>query len=151
MLRFARRSIAAAVLCTSAAHAGTPAPALDLDALKGKVVLVDFWASWCGPCKESFPWMQQIQNRYGDQGVVVIGVNLDRDRALAEAFLDQLRPRFPIVFDPQAKFAESFKVAGMPASFYIDRAGRVRFKHVGFHAEESAAYERELAQLAAER
>ncbi len=150
MKRNAAYWLAAAACALLAAPAGATQPALDLEALKGKVVLVDFWASWCGPCKESFPWMQQIQNRYAEQGVVVVAVNVDRDRKLADRFLEELRPRFSIAWDPQGKLAETFRVEGMPASFYLDRSGHVRYAHVGFHPEQRADYEQELARLAAE-
>jgi cytochrome c biogenesis protein CcmG/thiol:disulfide interchange protein DsbE len=139
-------AFAAAAVTSSAATPET----LDLDRYKGKVVLVDFWASWCAPCKESFPWMQEILRRYSERGLVVVAINVDRDRRLAEQFLDAQNPAFPIVFDPQARLAERFKVSGMPASFYIDRSGAVRYRHIGFRANEREDAERELAALLSE-
>jgi len=139
-------ALAAATITSSATTLDT----LDLDRYKGKVVLVDFWASWCAPCKESFPWMQQIMSRYSERGLVVVAINVDRDRHLAEQFLNAQNPAFPIVFDPQARLAERFKVSGMPASFYIDRSGAVRYAHIGFRANERDDAERELATLLSE-
>jgi len=123
---------------------------LDLDRYDGKVVLVDFWASWCGPCLESFPWMQRMNARYGPSGLVVVAVNVDHDRQLAERFLRSQRSSLDIVFDPRGAVAERFRVEGMPSSYYIDRHGKVRFTHVGFHTGDAADLEREIAQLLSE-
>ena len=140
----------AALLPTQAAHAATGDP-LDLHAYKGKVVYVDFWASWCGPCRDSFPWMQQVQERYRERGLVVVGVNLDQERALADEFLKTYRPGFTVLFDQKAKLAEDFRVKGMPTSFVIDRNGTVRYQHNGFHLNQHGDYERELEALLAEK
>jgi len=145
-----RAGVALALLFASAGACAGPPDALDLGAYAGKVVLLDFWASWCLPCKESFPWMQQVHNRYAQQGLVVIAVDVDHDRKPADQFLAQLQPSFPIVFDPHGNLAERFGVNGMPASFYIDRNGRIRYTHTGFHAQERDAAERELTGLLAE-
>ncbi len=128
-----------------------PESTIDLHAFKGKVVYVDFWASWCGPCRESFPWMQQVQDKYRDKGLVIVGVNLDQDHQLAEDFLKVFRPQFKVVFDQKAQLAENFHVKGMPASFFIDRSGKVRFQHMGFRANERGDYEREIETLLAEK
>jgi cytochrome c biogenesis protein CcmG, thiol:disulfide interchange protein DsbE len=124
--------------------------AFDRAQYRGKVVLLDFWASWCGPCKESFPWMQRMAARYADRGLVVVAVNVDQDRALADRFLRDLRPSFAVLYDPQGNLAERYRVSGMPASFYIDRDSNVRYRHVGFHVEKADAAETELARLLAE-
>jgi thiol-disulfide isomerase/thioredoxin len=144
-------SASAALALAGSTCFGATLESLDLNSFRGKVVLVDFWASWCAPCKESFPWMQQVLSRYADRGLVVVAVNLDRDRRLAEQFLGSLNPTFPIVFDPQARLAEHFKVSGMPASFYVDRSGAVRFSHIGFRPNEREDAERELAALLSEQ
>ena len=146
-----RFAVTAALVAAATTSSAATLETLDLARYKGKVVLVDFWASWCAPCKESFPWMQQILSRYSDRGLVVVAINVDRDRHLAEQFLSSQNPAFPIVFDPQAKLAERFKVSGMPASFYVDRNGAVRFTHIGFRASERDDAERELAALLAEQ
>jgi thiol-disulfide isomerase/thioredoxin len=123
---------------------------LDLERFKGKVVLLDFWASWCAPCKASFPWMQHLQERYADRDLVVIAVNVDHERSLAERFLREQRADFSIVYDPLGRIAERFDVKSMPASFYIDRAGKVRYAHAGFRNDDKADAERELSGLIAE-
>lgn len=122
---------------------------LNLQAYKGKVVYLDFWASWCEPCRNSFPWMNSIFQKYKDQGLVIIGVNLDQERPLAEGFIKELNPAFPIVFDSQGELAEAYKVAAMPSALIIDRDGKARFKHIGFHDNKRADYEQELQQLLA--
>jgi thiol-disulfide isomerase/thioredoxin len=83
---------------------------LDLSAYRGKVVYLDFWASWCGPCKQSFPWMQAMKETYDRQGLTVIAVNLDMDRADADKFLERFRPTFEVRFDPNGKLAAFYKV-----------------------------------------
>jgi thiol-disulfide isomerase/thioredoxin len=118
-----------------------------LEQLAGKVVLLDFWASWCEPCRQSFPWMAQLQQRLGPQGLVVIAVNLDRDRKLAARFLEQTPAEFRIEYDPEAKLAEQFDVVGMPMSFVIDRQGRVRERHAGFRAKQNAEREATLSRI----
>jgi len=133
-----------------AAANGTIGDSLDLEQFKGKVVLLDFWASWCAPCKASFPWMQHLQQQYPRTDFVVIAVNVDHDRRLAEQFLQAERADFSVVFDPQGRIAERFDVHSMPASFYIDRSGRVRFTHAGFRNAERDGAEREISRLVAE-
>ncbi|MFI4891128.1 MAG: TlpA family protein disulfide reductase [Steroidobacterales bacterium] len=120
---------------------------LDLSAYHGKVVYVDFWASWCAPCRESFPWLDDLARHYGPKNLVVIGVNVDQDRARAERFLNQVPAGFPIVYDPHGDIATAFKVTGMPSAVLIDRTGRVRFQHAGFSASKKGEYEDQLQTL----
>ena len=124
---------------------------LNLDAYKGKVVYVDFWASWCGPCRESFPWMKKIQQQYGKDGLVVIAVNVDQEKKLADDFLNEFKPDFKVLFDKEGKLADDFKVSSMPSSYVIDRQGKPRFKHKGFHGKKQAQYESELLGLLNEK
>jgi len=117
-------------------------------ALKGKVVLLDFWASWCDPCKESFPVMQQLHDRYASQGLVVLAVNVDEKRSDMDAFLKKHPGSFPILRDASRKLVEHAGIATMPTSFLIDRQGKVRFVHSGFHgAETQKKYEQEIDSL----
>ncbi len=120
--------------------------ALDLSAYKGKTVYLDFWASWCGPCRQSFPWMAEMQKRYEDQGLVVIAVNVDQERALADKFLAQTAHPFAIEFDPDGKLAENFRVEAMPSSLVIDRNGQVIARHAGFFEKHREQYEQHLRQ-----
>lgn len=123
---------------------------LSLDDLKGQVVLVDFWASWCGPCRESFPWMNSVQQRYGDDGLVIVGVNLDQESSAARAFLQQVPANFTIVFDSAARLPEAYGLMGMPSSYLLDRQGRIRATHTGFHSGRVDEYEANIAALLAE-
>jgi len=124
---------------------------LNLAALQGKVVYLDFWASWCAPCRKSFPWMDAMQRTYAARGLVVVAVNLDQERPLADEFLREFNPHFRVMFDSKGALAESFKVSGMPSSFVIDRRGVVRYQHVGFREQTQAALDDELRALVAEK
>jgi cytochrome c biogenesis protein CcmG, thiol:disulfide interchange protein DsbE len=124
---------------------------VDLSAYRGKVVYLDFWASWCGPCKQSFPWMQAMQDTYRGQGLTVIAVNLDMERADANKFLNRFRPTFEVLFDPKGSLAAIYKVHAMPSSLLIDRHGVTRFTHEGFRPVDAAAYETQVQELLAEK
>ena len=123
----------------------------ELDQFRGRVVYLDFWASWCGPCKQSFPWMQAMRDTYDRQGLTVIAVNLDMSRADAEKFLHQFNPTFDVRFDPTGKIAESYRVHVMPSSVLIDRHGVTRFTHEGFRPVDGAVFEAQVQQLLAEK
>jgi cytochrome c biogenesis protein CcmG/thiol:disulfide interchange protein DsbE len=124
---------------------------IDLAGLRGRVVYLDFWASWCGPCRQSFPWMEALKSAYGGQGLEIITVNLDTERADADKFLKQFHPTFDVRFDPKGELAEFYKVHGMPSSVLIDRHGVTRFTHVGFRPVDGAIYEAQLRELLAEK
>ncbi|PIW59582.1 TlpA disulfide reductase family protein [Shewanella sp. CG12_big_fil_rev_8_21_14_0_65_47_15] len=143
-------------LLTAGAHG---APSLDhqvfnaqnqvisLSEFKGKVVYVDFWASWCGPCRKSFPWMNAMQQKYRDQGLAVVAINLDTDQALADEFLKQVPAQFTVRFNPEGDVARSFDLLGMPSSFMFNRQGQLVQSHVGFYQDNAAEYEQELISL----
>ncbi|TYL46634.1 TlpA disulfide reductase family protein [Marinomonas sp. IMCC 4694] len=122
-----------------------------LEMEKGQVVLVDFWASWCGPCRESFPWMTSIQAKYNSQGLKVIAINLDQEHEQALDFLKEFKPGFTVLFDTEAQLPEDFGVIGMPTSFLIDRQGKIRATHVGFHQKNIHEYESAIVKLLAEK
>ena len=124
---------------------------LDLKTLRGKVIYLDFWASWCGPCKQSFPWLDGLVREYGSQNFVVIGVNVDKDRDRAERFLSETPADFSIVYDPKGELATDYKITGMPGGVLIDRAGHVRFQHAGFSGKQKGMYEEQLQSLLAEK
>jgi thiol-disulfide isomerase/thioredoxin len=122
-----------------------------LESLTGKVVLLDFWASWCSPCLRSFPWMNELQQRHAGDGLVVVAVNLDQERALADDFLRKVPAAFRVEYDARGTIARQFGVQTMPASFLIDRRGQVRFRHAGFRDRQRPERERQIALLLAER
>jgi len=118
------------------------------DTLKDKVVLVDFWASWCVPCKQSFPALNELQKRYANQGFVIVGVSVDEKRALMDKFLKKTPASFTIVRDAEQKLVAATGVTSMPTSFLLDREGRVRFVHSGYKEEETPKqYVKEIEEL----
>ena len=130
---------------------GTPAPLINLPGakapvnlaqLKGQVVYVDFWASWCKPCKQSFPFLNDMQARYGAKGLRVVGVNVDAKREDAEAFLADTPAAFDIAFDTQGDSARRYQVKAMPSSVLVGRDGKVLAVHRGFKPEDRAELER---------
>lgn len=117
---------------------------------RGKVVYLDFWASWCGPCKQSFPWMNAMQAKYGAKGLQVLSVNVDARRDAAAKFLVANPASFLVAFDPQGRTPGLYAVKAMPSSYLIGRDGRVTLLHRGFAPEDAAALEQEI-RLAVER
>lgn len=107
--------------------------------LKGRVVLVDFWASWCGPCKDSFPAMDELQKKYGAQGLVVLAVSVDQDAEAMKDFLKEHPASFPIVHDAKKKLVSRVNISSMPASIVIGRDGKVVAIHKGFHGKETVS------------
>lgn len=123
--------------------ASSDAP-VDLAAWKGKVVYVDFWASWCVPCRQSFPWMNAMHSQYGKDGLVIVAVNMDQNRADADAFLRQYPAAFAVRFDPHGRLAQNFKLRGMPTSALLDRDGKVLLVHEGFRSNDAASLEQSI-------
>lgn len=109
----------------------------------GKIVLVDFWASWCAPCKASFPALARLHQDYANRGVVVLGVSVDEKPAAVAALVKKLAPPFVTVHDREQKLVRAVVVPTMPTSYLVGRDGRVRFIHSGF---QGAATEKELRQ-----
>ena len=130
----------AAAAAPAAADPGN-AGAIDLSAHRGKGVYVDFWASWCVPCKQSFPWMNTMHRQYGKDGLVIIAVNMDQVREEADAFLRKYPAEFHIHFDPRGQLAPQFKVRGMPTSALLGRDGKVLLIHEGFKTKDAATLE----------
>lgn len=136
---------------------GAPAPAFELRAVSGggdqslaayagKVVIVDFWATWCQPCKESFPAYQKLVARMGGD-LVVVGVSQDEDAKAIPAFLSETGAKFPVVWDDGKSVAKSYDPPSMPTAFVVDKSGIVRFVHVGYHPGDEATLEDEVRSL----
>lgn len=109
---------------------------VQLSKYKGKVVYLDFWASWCAPCKQSFPFLSELQDRYKSKGLVVIAVNLDENKELADQFLAETKPTFTIAYDPKGSAAQKYKVRLMPSSYIINRRGVPVSRHFGFKSSD---------------
>ena len=120
-----------------------------LEKHKGEVVYLDFWASWCGPCRKSFPWMNKIEAEYKEQGFSVISVNLDANKSLATKFLREMPASFRVIYDPKGKIAKHFKIQGMPSSMLIGRDGKIKSRHTGFFTNKIPVYQQEIQQLLA--
>ena len=117
-----------------------------LDSLRGQVVLVDFWASWCVPCRRSFPWMDSLMARYGGEGFSIVAINLDKERAAADRFLTEHAAAFTVAYDPDGKSAEAYGVTAMPMSFLIAKDGTIVHQHVGYDPKKSSAIEALIAR-----
>jgi cytochrome c biogenesis protein CcmG, thiol:disulfide interchange protein DsbE len=108
---------------------------------KGKTVYLDFWASWCGPCKQSFPWMNEMHTKYAAQNFKVVGINVDAKQADADGFLAGTPAKFDVVFDSKGASPKSYGIKGMPSSVLIGPDGKVLAVHAGFKDEERADLE----------
>jgi thiol-disulfide isomerase/thioredoxin len=134
------------------ALAGPADELLRLDAYRGKVVYIDFWASWCGPCKLSFPFMRQMLGAFHRDDFVIVTVNMDHNRQRADAFLsDQNRDGLPVIYDPSGLIAKHFSVTAMPTSLVVDKSGVVRFRNEGFFADRVSAYAAHIWELLSEK
>jgi thiol-disulfide isomerase/thioredoxin len=115
-----------------------------LSTTAGSVVYVDFWASWCGPCRQSFSWMNAMQEKYKGQGLQIIGVNLDAKNEDAKKFLAQIPAKFTVAFDSKGLTPKVYGVKGMPTSFLIGRDGRIVFQHLGFKESDRESLEKQI-------
>lgn len=119
----------------------------DLDSLRGKVVYLDFWASWCKPCVKSFPWMQKLQDQYRDQGLEIVAVSLDQEEKLAYDFVKKMGVSLTVAFDTSGDVAEAYQVIGVPSSYLIGRDGMIYASHTGFRDKDKSRLELAIQQL----
>ena len=120
---------------------------ISLKEYRNQVVFVDFWASWCVPCKYSFPWMNEMQERYGKDGLKVIGINVDKDKAMAKKFLEHVPATFDIAYDPEGEIADLYSLKVMPSSYLIDRDGNLVPAHKGFKTSDGSQMEDMIRKL----
>lgn len=143
------RKITVLVFLVSIMQSAAWAEGFDVSAYKGKVVYLDFWASWCGPCKESFPWLNELSQKYPN--LKVVAINLDKNKADADEFLKKYPANFQVLFDSSAKSAEKYKVKGMPYSVIFDKEGKEVHSHIGFSKEKSKEYLAQIKTLLGEK
>lgn len=127
--------------------AGAAAPTLNLADYRGKVVYLDFWASWCAPCIQSFPWMNAMQKKYQHQGLVIIAVNENIQKQNANKFLKKVSANFKVIYDPTGILLKQYSVSGLPTSFLFDSGGNIYRRHLGFSGGSRGEYEREIRIL----
>jgi thiol-disulfide isomerase/thioredoxin len=125
-------------------------PTVKLSDFKGQVVLVDFWASWCIPCRTSFPAIDALHKELRDRGFTALAVNVDEQRRNADAFLSVRPHTMTVLFDSRGQAAQMFQLKGMPATILIDRAGQIRVTHTGYTAKTIAQYRAEVLALLGE-
>ena len=131
-----------------AVEAGKPLPDLGLAEVqktKGQYIYIDYWASWCGPCRQSFPWMNALQAKLGPKGLKVVAVNVDAKRADADKFLTHTPAQFTIAYDPLGESAKKLAIKTMPTSMLVNPEGTVLFVHSGFRTEETGQLEAKIA------
>ena len=139
---------------------GAPAPAFQLPAasggavgladLKGQVVLINFWASWCGPCRQEMPVLEQLYRKYKPAGFTLLGVNVEPKSGDAVNFLKSTPVSFPILFDTESKVSNLYEVSGMPSTVIVDRHGNVRYIHHGYKPGDESQYLDQIRALTRE-
>ena len=120
---------------------------INLAKLKGKVVYLDFWASWCDPCRKSFPWMNDMHSRYDSKEFTIIAVNLDSSKQDAKEFLQKVPANFQIAYDPDGTVANKYNLKAMPSSYLIDKKGQLVLAHKGYRESDSTEIETRINKL----
>jgi len=118
--------------------------------LKGKVVMINFWASWCGPCRQEMPLLEQMYKRYNALGFTLLGVNVESDTKDAEKWLKDMPVSFPVLFDKENKVSKLYSVEAMPSTVFIDRQGNVRYLHKGYKPGDEGEYLNQIRALVKE-
>lgn len=120
---------------------------IKLSDYRGQIIYLDFWASWCQPCRKSFSWMNKMQSLYGNEGFKVIAINLDESRTKADKFLQQIPAKFDVAYDPRGNTAESYNLKAMPSSYIIDKSGNMVHANLGFHGKDEEKLEEKIRNL----
>jgi thiol-disulfide isomerase/thioredoxin len=120
---------------------------VSLDKLRGRVVMLNFWASWCGPCRQEMPLLEQMHKRYSSLGFTLLGVNVDANSTDAEAWLAKTPVTFPVLFGRESKVSKLYSVNAMPSTIFIDRKGNVRYMHRGYKAGDEGEYLNQIRAL----
>jgi len=120
---------------------------LRLSDYRGQVVMLNFWASWCGPCRTEMPILEQMYKRYGKLGFVILGVNTEQDSTKADAYLRDIKVSFPILYDSDSKVSKLYNNKAMPTTIMIDRNGKMRFMHEGYKSGYEKDYKKQVKKL----
>lgn len=123
---------------------------LRLEDHRGEVVMLNFWASWCGPCRQEMPLMDELYSQYKDLGFTILAVNVDENRDEALRFLDKVPVNYPILYDPESSVSELYEVQAMPTTVMIDRNGNARYLHYGYQPGYEDEYEQQIRELVRE-
>ncbi len=113
----------------------------------GEVVMINFWASWCAPCRQEMPLLEDLYKKYHMMGFTLLGINVDEERENAESLLEQIPVSFPILFDPDSELSRLYKVKAMPTTILIDRDGQLRVLHKGYQPGFEDQYEADIKAL----
>lgn len=138
---------ASSALAPSFALPSRSGDTVSLTQLKGKVVMLNFWASWCGPCRQEMPLLDQMHKRYSALGFTLVGVNVDANSKDAEQWLSKTPVSFPVLFDRDSKVSAMYDVKAMPSTVFIDRKGNVRYLHKGYKAGDEGEYLNQIRAL----
>ncbi len=120
---------------------------IKLSELRGQVVMINFWASWCGPCRQEMPLLEQLYQRYKPLGFTILGVNVEEDSSAAEKLLRDIPVSFPILFDTSNAVSRLYGVSAMPSTFMVDRNGNLRYLHKGYLPGYEDEYQRQVREL----
>jgi peroxiredoxin len=152
-------ALAAALLSSSVLAGATKQPAPDftlpsrsgdtvsLADLRGQVVMINFWASWCGPCRQEMPLLDQMHKRYSSLGFTLLGVNVEENTNDAERWLEEVPVSFPVLFDRESKVSKLYQVSAMPSTVFIDRHGNIRYLHKGYKPGDESEYLNQIRAL----
>lgn len=120
---------------------------LKLSEYRGKVVLINFWASWCGPCRQEMPLLEKLHQRYASYGFTVLGVNVEEESAAARKLLKDIPVSFPVLFDTRNSASKAYNVSAMPSTVMVDRDGNMRYLHMGYKPGDEATYKKWVKRL----
>ncbi|MCU7844622.1 MAG: TlpA family protein disulfide reductase [Candidatus Thiodiazotropha sp. (ex Monitilora ramsayi)] len=152
-------TVAMMLIAGQASASSEPSPAPDftlksrsgenikLSELRGQVVMINFWASWCGPCRQEMPILDQLYQRYEPMGFTLLGVNVEEDSAAANKVLREIPVTFPVLYDSKNQVSETYQVRAMPSTFLIDRDGKVRYLHKGYKPGYEEEYQKQVREL----
>lgn len=118
-----------------------------LSEYRGEVVLVNFWASWCGPCRQEMPLLDKMYQRYKKAGFTLLGVNVEKDSSKGQRIAEQLKLSFPVLFDKKQQVVDDYKVSSMPSTVLVDRDGNIRYVHLGYKAGDEKLYSKMVKEL----